>query len=90
MHFYGAVDTAAIVSLILFAAAIIIAVESVKEISPPHHAPAPFTLVVLILDTEKFSTKMNKAVLDHLRDYARSSLSTRHSDPTLRWQSRSS
>jgi cation diffusion facilitator family transporter len=41
--------SAAIVSLILFAAAIIIAVESVKEISTPHHAPAPFTLVVLIL-----------------------------------------
>ncbi len=41
--------SAAIVSLILFAAAIIIAVESVKEIATPHHAPAPFTLVVLIL-----------------------------------------
>jgi cation diffusion facilitator family transporter len=41
--------SAAIVSLILFAAAIIIAVESVKEISTPHHAPAPFTLVVLVL-----------------------------------------
>jgi cation diffusion facilitator family transporter len=41
--------SAAIVSLILFAAAIIIAVESVKEIATPHHGPAPFTLVVLIL-----------------------------------------
>ena len=41
--------SAAIVSLILFAAAIIIAVESVKEIATPHHAPAAFTLVVLIL-----------------------------------------
>jgi len=40
--------SAAIVSLILFAAAIIIAVESVKEIFTPHHAPAPFTLAVLI------------------------------------------
>jgi cation diffusion facilitator family transporter len=35
------------VSLALFGAAILIAVESVREILLPHHAPAPFTLVVL-------------------------------------------
>lgn len=39
---------AAIVSLILFGAAILIAVESVREILTPHHAPAAFTLGVLI------------------------------------------
>ncbi len=37
------------VSLALFAAAAGVAVESVREIRLPHHAPAPFTLVVLVL-----------------------------------------
>ncbi len=37
------------VSLVLFAAAAGIAIESVREIRTPHHAPAPFTLVVLVL-----------------------------------------
>jgi cation diffusion facilitator family transporter len=41
--------SAAVVALILFGAAILIAVESVKEIRTPHHAPAPFTLAVLVL-----------------------------------------
>lgn len=36
------------VSLALFAAAAGIAIESVREIRLPHHAPAPFTLVVLV------------------------------------------
>ncbi len=36
------------VSLGLLAAAIIIAVESIKEIHTPHHAPAAFTLIVLV------------------------------------------
>ena len=40
---------AATVSLMLIAAAIVIAIESFHEIRTPHHAPAPFTLVVLIL-----------------------------------------
>ncbi len=40
---------AATVSLTLMAAAILIAVESVHEIITPHHAPAPFTLAVLVL-----------------------------------------
>ena len=38
-----------IVSLGVIAAAIGLAVESVREILTPHHAPAPFTLVVLIV-----------------------------------------
>jgi cation diffusion facilitator family transporter len=37
------------VSLALFAAAAGVAIESVREIRLPHHAPAPFTLVVLTL-----------------------------------------
>ncbi|MBP8273705.1 MAG: cation transporter [Acidobacteria bacterium] len=37
------------VSLALFAAAAGIAIESVREIRLPHHAPAPFTLVVLVV-----------------------------------------
>lgn len=41
--------SAAVVALILFGAAILIAVESVKEILTPHHAPAPFTLGVLVV-----------------------------------------
>jgi cation diffusion facilitator family transporter len=40
---------AAIVAIILFGAAILIAVESTKEIMTPHHAPAPFTLLVLVV-----------------------------------------
>ena len=37
------------VSLALFAAAAGVAVQSVREIRLPHHAPAPFTLIVLVL-----------------------------------------
>lgn len=37
------------VSLALFGAAVGIAIESVREIRTPHHAPAAFTLVVLVL-----------------------------------------
>ncbi|MBK8268804.1 MAG: cation transporter [Planctomycetes bacterium] len=40
---------AIIVTLTLMTAAVVIAVESVHEIITPHHAPAPFTLVVLIV-----------------------------------------
>lgn len=37
-----------VVALIVLAAAVGLAVQSVREILTPHHAPAPFTLVVLI------------------------------------------
>lgn len=40
---------AVVVSLTLIAAAIGIAIQSVREIVTPHHAPAPFTLAVLVL-----------------------------------------
>lgn len=40
---------AVVVSLTLIAAAIGIAIQSVREILTPHHAPAAFTLVVLVL-----------------------------------------
>jgi cation diffusion facilitator family transporter len=48
---YGKAETlaAATVSLMLLAAAIAIAIEAIREIVTPHHAPAPFTLVVLIV-----------------------------------------
>src|SRR5687768_7104121 len=39
---------ACLVALALMAAAVLIAVESVREILTPHHAPAPFTLLVLV------------------------------------------
>lgn len=39
---------AAVVGLMLVGAAILISVESVREIATPHHAPAPFTLAVLV------------------------------------------
>jgi cation diffusion facilitator family transporter len=38
----------AVVALALFGAAIGIAIQSVREILVPHHAPAPFTLAVLV------------------------------------------
>ncbi len=40
---------AVVVSLALVVAAIAIAIQSVREIITPHHAPAPFTLVVLLV-----------------------------------------
>jgi cation diffusion facilitator family transporter len=48
---YGKVEPAAALAIAtaLLATAIGIAVESVREIRTPHHAPAPFTLVVLVL-----------------------------------------
>ena len=38
-----------VVSLGIFLAAMIIVVQSIYEIITPHHAPAPFTLIVLVL-----------------------------------------
>jgi cation diffusion facilitator family transporter len=48
---YGKAEalSAAIVSLFLLAAAGGISIEAVREIRTPHHAPAPFTLVVLVV-----------------------------------------
>jgi cation diffusion facilitator family transporter len=40
---------AIVVSFLLIVAALGIAVQSVREILTPHHAPAPFTLVVLVV-----------------------------------------
>lgn len=40
--------SAVVVALMLFVAATFIGIESVKEIRTPHHAPAPFTLIVLV------------------------------------------
>lgn len=47
---YGKAEAlaAAIVGVMLVLAAIGIAIESVREIVTPHHAPAPFTLAVLV------------------------------------------
>lgn len=36
------------VSLMLLAAALLIAIQSIREISNPHHAPEPFTLIILL------------------------------------------
>jgi len=38
-----------VVAGVLLAAALLIAVQSVREIVTPHHAPAPFTLIVLVV-----------------------------------------
>ena len=40
---------AAVVGVMLIGAGIGISIEAVREIRTPHHAPAPFTLVVLVL-----------------------------------------
>jgi cation diffusion facilitator family transporter len=40
---------AAVVGIMLIGAGIGISIEAVREIRTPHHAPAPFTLVVLVL-----------------------------------------
>ena len=47
---YGKAEplAAAVVSLILLGAAILIGIEAVAEIRTPHHAPAPWTLAVLV------------------------------------------
>lgn len=48
---YGKAESvaAAIVSLMLLGAAVGIAVQAIREIVTPHHAPAPFTLAVLAI-----------------------------------------
>lgn len=51
-HFgYGKAESlsAAVVALMLLGAAVGIAIQAVREIRIPHHVPAPFTLVVLIV-----------------------------------------
>lgn len=47
---YGKIEPLAslVVAVALFAAAVGIAIQSVREILVPHHMPAPFTLVVLV------------------------------------------
>ena len=48
---YGRAETlaAAVVAIMLIGAAVGIAVEAVVEIRTPHHAPAPWTLAVLVI-----------------------------------------
>lgn len=48
---YGRAETlaAAVVAIMLIGAAVGIAVEAVAEIRTPHHAPAPWTLAVLVI-----------------------------------------
>ncbi|HWA56874.1 MAG TPA: cation diffusion facilitator family transporter [Gemmatimonadales bacterium] len=48
---YGKAEplAAAVVAIMLLGAALGIAVEAIREIRTPHHSPAPFTLVVLIV-----------------------------------------
>ena len=48
---YGKAESlsAAVISLLLMGAAFGIAIQAVREIVTPHHAPAPFTLGVLVL-----------------------------------------
>jgi cation diffusion facilitator family transporter len=48
---YGKIEPAAalVIAAALLATAVGIAIQSVREIHMPHHAPAPFTLVVLIV-----------------------------------------
>lgn len=48
---YGKAESlaAAVVSLLLLGAAVGITIEAIREIRTPHHAPAPFTLGVLVL-----------------------------------------
>lgn len=47
---YGKAESvaAAVVSLMLIGAALGIGVQAIREIVTPHHAPAPFTLIVLV------------------------------------------
>ena len=48
---YGKAESlaGAIVALMLLAASVGISIEAIREIRIPHHAPAPFTLVVLVV-----------------------------------------
>jgi cation diffusion facilitator family transporter len=39
----------AVVALLMLGAAVLVAIQAAREIVTPHHAPAPFTLVVLIV-----------------------------------------
>jgi cation diffusion facilitator family transporter len=40
---------AIVVSIVLLAAALVITLEAIRQIITPHHTPAPFTLVVLVV-----------------------------------------
>lgn len=48
---YGRAESlaAAVVAILLLAAAVGIVIEAIREILTPHHAPEPFTLVVLVV-----------------------------------------
>ena len=48
---YGKAESlaGAIVALMLLAASVGISIEAIREIRVPHHAPAPFTLIVLVV-----------------------------------------
>jgi cation diffusion facilitator family transporter len=48
---YGKVEPSAalVIATSLLAAAIVIGIQSIREILTPHHAPAPFTLLILVL-----------------------------------------
>lgn len=48
---YGKAESlsAAVIALLLLGAAVGIAIQAVREIATPHHAPAPFTLGILVL-----------------------------------------
>ena len=39
----------AVVALLMLGAAVLVAIQAAREIVTPHHAPAPFTLVVLVV-----------------------------------------
>jgi len=62
---YGKAESlsAAVISLLLIGAAIGIALQAVREIITPHHAPAPYTLLVLVLVVAVKETLFRKVFL---------------------------
>jgi cation diffusion facilitator family transporter len=61
---YGKAESlsAAVISLLLIGAAVGIALQAIREIITPHHAPAPYTLLVLILVVVVKETLFRKVV----------------------------
>jgi len=83
-HPYGhgkAEPIAAIIgSLVVIAAAVGLAFQSVREILTPHHAPAPFTLLVLIVVVAAKETLFRRVIeaADHAQSTAMKSDALHH------------
>lgn len=74
-----------VVSLFLFLAAVVIVVESIREIITPHHAPAWYTLIVLIgvVVTKELLYRLTKRTSSSTESFALQSDAAHHRSDVL-------